>query len=1214
MDFKKLIELLGFVPKEGAQAVYRKSYASCGGYCIEVDTAKQTIDYGLLIKAESKATLNFTQDENWVVLECIDRLLTKGYQPQHIVLEKTWATGHGTSGRLDILVTREDGTAYLMIECKTSGKEFEKAFNRMEKDGGQLFTYFQQDRNADILMLYASKLQENKIEYRNEIVKIEDYYRTAGNVEDLFDRWNKVSNTNGIFDAWVSLYDFQNKLLTKKDLKTLSDSDSSFIFHQFLAILRKHSVSDKPNAFNKIFNLFLAKIYDEQENEDTDHELKFQWKEKKDNPVDFQIRLINLHKAGLLAFLHKEIEGLEDSDFESKNEQEIEKRKKKWLKFNKIFDIKDVVDDESFDDNFRVLKEVVQLLEKYQVRYPRKQQHLSDFFERLLTTGLKQEAGQYFTPPPVTKFIVKSLPLLDLMNREINQVAPKLPAVIDYAAGSGHFVTEIMEAYQDMIHSLDIASYLPNAVKKVNAWREDPYSWAATYVYGIEKDYRLVKVAKVGCYFYGDGLAQIFHADGLDSFTKSNAYDGLLKGTPDNPDNPKFSIVVSNPPYSVTAFKGDTKNIDKNDFALYESLTDRSSEIECLFVERTKQLLKEGGIAGIILPSSILSNTGIYTKTREILFKNFEIIAIAELGSNTFMATGTNTVVLFLKKRTKKDKNGKTIEDYKNAVDDFSQTLQDKTINGIEKPVTQYISHVWEGISFEDYVSLMKKQPNETVKKHEIFKDYDKKIKAKNEAEKLIIIVEKELEKIFYFILAFPQKNVVIVKSGDKDIEKRFLGYEFSNRRGSEGMHPIQRGKTIDECTQLFDNEQFENPEKVSSYIYQAFKGNHSKPIHLKLEKHVFRMDLVDMMTFDRVDFEKNISLAIKKKMKVEDIWGTKKLQLLSDISNIVKGTSITKEKTKQGSIPVIAGGQEIAYYHNESNRQGNVVTVSASGAYSGFVNYFEMPVFASDCNTVQSKNEDLISTKLIYLFLKSIQNEIYKLQKGQAQPHVYGEDLAQIKIPLPPKDIQEKIVSEIEVLEEKERKVREIVKSLKNEIATKFNTNTTNNDELLKLGEACEMKAGQFVKVGDISEKNQLGLYPCYGGNGLRGYVKTYTHEGIYPLIGRQGALCGNVHLVNGKFHATEHALVATPKMNIDVIWLYHKLVSMNLNQFATGTAQPGLSVINLTPIQISIPSLSEQQKIASEIEKIGTEIVILEKKLAEIPKQKEDILRKYL
>jgi type I restriction enzyme S subunit len=126
----------------------------------------------------------------------------------------------------------------------------------------------------------------------------------------------------------------------------------------------------------------------------------------------------------------------------------------------------------------------------------------------------------------------------------------------------------------------------------------------------------------------------------------------------------------------------------------------------------------------------------------------------------------------------------------------------------------------------------------------------------------------------------------------------------------------------------------------------------------------------------------------------------------------------------------------------------------------------------------------------------------------------------------------------------------------------------------------ACNMQAGKFVSASNISDRNEGGLFPCYGGNGLRGYTRTHTHNGTYPLIGRQGALCGNVRLVSGQFHATEHAVVATPKNNIDVGWLYYSLDLLNLNRFATGQAQPGLSVDVLENVALAIPPLEEEQQ----------------------------------
>ncbi|HPE82650.1 MAG TPA: restriction endonuclease subunit S, partial [Aequorivita sp.] len=195
--------------------------------------------------------------------------------------------------------------------------------------------------------------------------------------------------------------------------------------------------------------------------------------------------------------------------------------------------------------------------------------------------------------------------------------------------------------------------------------------------------------------------------------------------------------------------------------------------------------------------------------------------------------------------------------------------------------------------------------------------------------------------------------------------------------------------------------------------------------------------------------------------------------------------------------------------------------------------------------------------------------------------------------------------------LEKQEGKAVEEVEKLRAEIETCFKSL---KGELKRLDEVCELKAGNFVKADNISKEFSSNLFPCYGGNGLRGYTETFTNEGQFSLVGRQGALCGNVHLVSGKFHATEHALVAYPKDDVNTLWLHYQLVFMNLNQYATGTAQPGLSVMNLNPIEITLPPISEQKKVVAAIEKIETKIAALEKQIADIPKQKEKTLKKYL
>jgi type I restriction enzyme S subunit len=155
-------------------------------------------------------------------------------------------------------------------------------------------------------------------------------------------------------------------------------------------------------------------------------------------------------------------------------------------------------------------------------------------------------------------------------------------------------------------------------------------------------------------------------------------------------------------------------------------------------------------------------------------------------------------------------------------------------------------------------------------------------------------------------------------------------------------------------------------------------------------------------------------------------------------------------------------------------------------------------------------------------------------------------------------------------------------------------------------------MKSGESITSDGI---DQFSEYPCYGGNGLRGFTNRFTHNGIYALIGRQGALCGNVLGVEGKFFASEHAVVVTASPQTDIEWLTYVLGEMRLNQYSESSAQPGLSVSKILGLRLAIPpTLAEQQAIAEALSDADALLESLEHLLAKKRQIKQGAMQELL
>jgi type I restriction enzyme S subunit len=265
------------------------------------------------------------------------------------------------------------------------------------------------------------------------------------------------------------------------------------------------------------------------------------------------------------------------------------------------------------------------------------------------------------------------------------------------------------------------------------------------------------------------------------------------------------------------------------------------------------------------------------------------------------------------------------------------------------------------------------------------------------------------------------------------------------------------------------------------------------------------------------------------------------------------------------------------------------------------------------------------------YLFLSDrIRGQVKRESQGAKVLGISGPRLSNVLVSYPSsKDEQQKIaacLSSVDALLAAEREkleaLREHKKGLMQQLfpaegakVPKLRFRGFGGEwESRPLGSVCDMKAGTFIKASDILPKSGDGLYPCYGGNGLRGYAESFTHDGMFPLVGRQGALCGNVTLAIGRFHATEHALVASGKSGVavDTLWLYHVLVHANLNKYAIGQAQPGLSVERLDSVLIPyVGSTDEQYEIARCLTSMDDRIALQAERIEIIEAHKRGLMQ---
>ncbi|EHT8805271.1 restriction endonuclease subunit S, partial [Campylobacter jejuni] len=919
----------------------------------------------------------------------------------------------------------------------------------------------------------------------------------------------------------------------------------------------------------------------------------------------------------------------------------------KELKFysNNDFAFLEVHNKELFLKNALVLKEIVELFANYKLTQNSTNQFLGNLFELFLQKGMKQDEGQFFTPIQICEFIMYSLPLQEMLSKN-----SKALRVIDYACGAGHFLNT---------YANELKRYLT----------EDELKEHYKNIYGIEKEYRLSKVSKVSSAMYGQNEINILYADALASFELANTNN--LEGEKAKPqiESNSFDLLIANPPYSVKGFLETLSDKSKNTYKLFNDdiNIETNNSIECFFCERANQILNDNAKAAIILPSSILNKDSIYKNTREILFQNFDFIAIVELGSQTFGATGTNTIILFLrKKETFKQENHLISQDYslikerieaENLKDNenfyqnylsaycdfrkFDKELYSNFLNG------NLDSNLVELEAFKDYRNVFRQTSDyKKLKESKIYKESKDKQDLEDKAF-LAYAQAIEKDKLLYFSLSLNQEVLIIKSPSDIKEQKKFLGYEWSNRKGDEGLKELHEPY----LSPLFERGNPQNETKLNTLICKAFLKTLSD-IPKDLQGYASKARLIDMMDFEKVEFNKAISLNPNNSMQSEETnpFANCKYELvkLGTICKIYQPKTITAKEIQENGDYKVYGANGVIGFYNKYNHKDSEVAMTCRGATCGTINYTEpLSWITGNAMIITPLKNNLILKKfLVYILpLSNVKNII----TGSAQPQITKNNLTTLKIPLPPLEIQKQIVVECEEVEEQHNALSLSIKEYQNLIKAMLqkcgiiedNQEYELNSILDKINNLCKINLdSEFLSsfnktikeyalsnpifklsIGKRVLNNELlenGQIPVYSANVLEvfGFVnkeilQDYDNDSV--LWGIDGDWMVGFMPKNKKFYPTDHCGV----LRVDDTKINAKYISFILNEAGKKqgfSRKLRASIDRIKALRVKLPSLEFQDQIADITDKIEKKINEYKIELDRLEKEKEKILQKYL
>ena len=318
----------------------------------------------------------------------------------------------------------------------------------------------------------------------------------------------------------------------------------------------------------------------------------------------------------------------------------------------------------------------------------------------------------------------------------------------------------------------------------------------------------------------------------------------------------------------------------------------------------------------------------------------------------------------------------------------------------------------------------------------------------------------------------------------------------------------------------------------------------------------------------------------------------------LSLVTEMQRGKTITAKSANEGNIPVISGGQKPAYYHNESNRDGKTITVAGSGAYAGYIMYWEEPIFVSDAFSIKT-DESLLQIKYVYHFLLQNQQKIHAMKKGSGVPHVYPKDIGTLMIPIPPLSVQTKIVKILDAL-------TALTSELTSELILRRKQYEYYREKLLSFDSLEQLNMGgakkKLIDVAIIgtgsrntNEAIENGIYPFFVRSQEPKKINEYEFDETAIITAGDGVGVGKVfHYISGKYalHQRAYRIVVTDK-NLLPKFLFHYIrnnFAHYLKMTSVNSSVTSLRKPMFEKYPIFVPTLEEQQRIVSILDKFET------------------------